>query len=402
MPKNIKKKIILAFSGGLDTSFCVPYLIEKGYEVITASINTGGFTNKELKNISEKSKKLGATKHYEIDAQENLYTQIASYIIKANYLKGGVYPACVGPERNIIAAQIAKIAKQESTTIVAHGSTGAGNDQVRFDLALKALIPNCKIIAPIRDNDLTRTSEVNFLKKHGIKIEKNTQEYSINAGLLGITIGGKETTQTDKEVPESVFPNVKKIDETPNKAAMIKVTFKEGLPIKLNNNELTGPNILKKIEKIAALHGYGKDYHIGTTIIGLKGKIAFEAPAMKLLIKAHSELEKIVLTSKQIFWKNTLGNLYGNLIHEGLYFDPIVKNLEAFIDSANQHVTGDVDIKIYKGNITITSLKSQYSLFNNNIGTYGEETKGYNGIDAKGFCKLYGLESINAFLTNQK
>lgn len=392
-------KAILAFSGGLDTSFAVPYLIKQGYEVITATVNTGCFAKEELKTISLKSKKLGAIKHYEIDAQRDLYDKIGGYIIKANYLKGGVYPACVGPERIIIAMEIAKIAIMEKVKNVAHGSTGAGNDQVRFDLALRALIPNCNILTPIRENNFSREEEVKFLNDQGIKVNNFNKNYSINTGLLGTTIGGKETKETDKEIPENIFPNVKPIDQTPDKIAEIKISFEKGLPTKLNGKKLDPIKLINDLNKIAEINGFGKDYHIGTTIIGIKGKIAFEAPSMKLLIKAHGELEKITLTSKQLFWKNILGNLYGDLIHEGLYFEPLTKNIESFMDSSNKFVTGEVVAKIHKGNLSITSLKSPYSLFNKNIGTYGEQTGTYSGMDAKGFCKIYGMESINAFLT---
>lgn len=393
------QKIILAFSGGLDTSFAVPYLINQGYQVITATVNTGSFSKEELKTIAQKSKTLGAIKHYEIDAQKQLYEKIGSYIIKADYLKGGVYPACVGPERIVIAMEIAKIALKEKVKNIAHGSTGAGNDQVRFDLALRALIPNCNIITPIRENNFSREEEVKLLNQQGIKVENFNKDYSINVGLLGTTIGGKETKQTDKEIPDNIFPNVKTIDKTPNKAVQIKINFEKGLPVKLNGKKLDPIKLINDLNKIGAENGFGKDYHIGTTIIGIKGKVAFEAPALKVLIKAHSELEKITLTSKQLFWKNILGNLYGDLIHEGLYFEPLIKNIEEFLDSANQFVTGEVSAKIYKGNLTITSLASPYSLFNTKLGTYGEQSAAYDGMDAKGFCKIYGMESINAYLT---
>lgn len=396
------RKIILAFSGGLDTSFAIPHLIKQGYQVITATVNTGSFSKEELKIIAQKSKTLEAIKHYEIDAQKQLYEKIGSYIIKADYLKGGVYPACVGPERIIIAMEIAKIALKEKIKNVAHGSTSAGNDQVRFDLALRALILNCNIITPIRENNFSREDEVKLLNQQGIKVENFNKDYSINVGLLGTTIGGKETKQTDQEIPENIFPNVKTVDKTPNKAVEIKINFEKGLPIELDGKKFNPVELINTLNKIAAKYGFGKDYHIGTTIIGIKGKVAFEAPALKVLIKAHSELEKITLTSKQLFWKNILGNLYGDLIHEGLYFEPLIKNIEEFLDSANQFVTGEVIAKIHKGNLTITSLTSPYSLFNQKLGTYGEQSAAYSGIDAKGFCKIYGMESVNAYLTQSQ
>lgn len=390
------KKAVLAFSGGLDTSFLIPYLKEQGYAVITVTVNTGGFNEKELAKIAAKSKKLGSLKHYEIEAQKELYEKFASYLIKANYLKGGVYPACVGPERVVIAKELVKIAKQEKTNIIVHGSTGAGNDQVRFDLTIRALMPNAEILTPIRENNFSREYERDFLQKHGHKVEIQTKDYSINVGLLGITIGGKETKNTLKEIPENVFPTVKPLNKTPNEPETIKIILEKGL-LKTKNPI----DFINKINKIAAKHGFGKDYHIGTTIIGLKGKIAFEAPAMKLLIKAHSELEKVTLSSKEIFWKNMLSQIYGDMIHEGLYFDPLIKDIEAFLDCSNEKVSGEVEVKIFKGTITVSSIKSPYSLFNSKLGTYGEKSSAYSGMDAKGFCRLYGLESINAYLTQQ-
>ena len=393
------KKVILAFSGGLDTSYCIPFLKEKGYEVITVTVNTGGFSPEDLLSIKNRSKELGAIKHHEVDAQQNLYDQFASYIIKANYLRGGVYPACVGPERNVIVAEVAKMAAKENTKFVAHGSTGAGNDQVRFEVALRALLEGCRILAPIRDSGIQREDEVFFLKKHGFTVGSAKKDYSINVGLMGTTVGGKETFDTEKELPDSAFPNVKSMDESSNSPEEYELAFEKGLPVKLNGKSLNGIEIITYLNKMGALNGFGKDYQIGTTIIGSKARLGFEAPAMKILIKAHMELEKLVLTSKQIFWKNMLGNLYGDLLHEGLYFEPLVKNLEAFLDSANEYVEGTVKIKIYKGVLSVTSIKSPYSLLNSKFGKYGEKMGAWNGEDAQGFCRIYGMESINAYLT---
>lgn len=396
------EKIILAFSGGLDTSFCIPHLKSKGYAVVTVTVNTGGFTGQELKQIAVKAKKLGAAKHYEINAQAELYEKFASYLIKANYLKGGAYPACVGPERNVIAEEVAAIAEQEKTNIVAHGSTGAGNDQARFDLAFKALVPGCKILAPIRDENFTREQEIEFLKQHGFHAKPSANRYSVNIGLLGTTVSGAETLDTAQELPDCAWPKVQSIDAAQKKPAQFTIQFKKGLPVSFNGKKKSGVEIIKKLNAIAAAHGFGRDYHIGTTIIGIKGKVGFEAPALKVLIKAHSELEKIILTSKQIFWKNILGTVYGDLIHEGLYFDPLLRDIEVFLDASNKHVEGDVGIKIHKGNLAVASLKSLYSLMNSKLGTYGEKTGSWSGEDAKGFCKLYGMESINAFLLTRE
>jgi argininosuccinate synthase len=392
------KKVVLAFSGGLDTSFCIPYLKEQGYEVVTVTVNTGGFTASQLKDIAAKAKSLGAVNHYEIDAQAELYEKFASYLIKANYLKGGAYPACVGPERNVIAMETAKIAEQEKTNAVAHGSTGAGNDQVRFDLALRALIPNVEILAPIRDESLSREQEVEWLEAHGFHGDYIKSKYSINVGLLGTTIAGVETTGSEKELPDEVFPTVKSIEKTPDQPFEGTIDFKQGLPVAWNGKAMSGLEIIKALNAAAAEHGFGKDYHIGTTIIGIKARIAFEAPALKVLIKAHTELEKLVLTSKQIFWKNHLGTLYGDLVHEALYFEPLLRNIETFLDSASEGVEGTVGIRIHKGSLQITSIQSTHSLLKAKLGTYGEKMGAWSGEEAKGFCKLYGMESLNVYL----
>lgn len=389
-------KALLAFSGGLDTSYCIPYLIEQGYEVVTVTVNTGAFTREELDDIATRSAEYGAIKHHEVTATDRLYDEFVTYIIKANYLKGGVYPACVGPERVVAAIEIAEVAKQEEIMTIVHGSTGAGNDQVRFDLALHTLIPGVKIIAPIREQALSRAEEVEYLKTKGIDVSVETKEYSINVGLLGTTIGGKETLDTTSILPEHIFPYVKPIDETPDTAESLTITFEKGVPVALDGNKMPGITIIETLNSYGAKHGYGKDYHIGTTIIGLKGRIGFEAPALRMLIKSHTELEKITLTRFQQRTKQMLGQQYGDMIHDGLYFDPLVQDLEAFLDSVNQQVTGTVTVQLYKGNLTVTSMESKYSLMNSKIGKYGEEAGSWNGRDAEGFCKLYGFDGRNA------
>ncbi len=397
-----KPKALLAFSGGLDTSFCIPYLQEKGYDVVTVTVNTGGFAPTQLKEIAAKSKKMGAVRHYERDAQKTLYEKFASYIIKANYMKGGVYPACVGPERNVITMEVADIANKEGISVIAHGSTGAGNDQARFDLAMRAMVPGCTILAPIRDEDLTRDDEMKFLAEHGFPQKPKTGKYSINVGLLGTTVGGAETLDTEKELPDAAFPTVKPLATAKKDAYEASVEFERGLPVGLNGKKMSGVEIIRSLNMAAAARGFGKDYHIGTTIIGIKGRIAFEAPALKILVKAHSELEKLVLTSKQIFWKNNLGTVYGDLVHEGLYFDPLCRDIEKFLDSASSFVKGEVKVRVQMGSLAMVSVKSPYSLMKSKLGTYGEKTGAWSGEDAKGFCMLYGMESANAFLRHQK
>jgi argininosuccinate synthase len=388
--------IILAFSGGLDTTFCIPYLKEEGYDVITATVNTGGFTKKELIEIAEKSKTLGASEHFQLDAEDELYDHYVTKIIQGNYLRGGSYPACVGPERIVAAKAIAELAKEKNITAVAHGSTGAGNDQVRFDLVLKALIPGVTIIAPIRDKGLTRAQEIQYLQEKGIEVPAGAKDYSINIGVLGTTIGGKETTGTMGLPPEEVYPSVTPLKNTPDAPAEITITFKEGMPVALNGEALSSVQFIQKIKALADKHGIGKGSHLGTTILGIKGRIAFEAAAMSVLIDAHKELEKSVLTSKQIFWKDHLATVWGDMIHEGLAFDPLIQDIEAFIGSSQKFVSGEVKVQLFKGNIIPIGSTSEYSLLDTSLGVYGEENSLWDGKDAAGFCKIYGLEGVIA------
>lgn len=394
MKKN--KKVVLAFSGGLDTSFCVLWLKKQGFEVITITVDTGGFTKKDKEYIEKQSKSAGAQKHYYIDGKEDLYNQIISYIIKGNILRGGLYPLSAGPERLIIATKLAEIATLEKASAVSHGSTGAGNDQVRFDVALKVLVPALKIIAPIRELGITREEELKVLEENNIPIPNITKIYSINKGMLGITVGGKETKDSWETPPENVYPDITPLYKTPNKSTDFILTFEKGLPKEINGQTMDGIQIMEFLTKVGNKHGIGKSIHIGNTIIGIKGRIAFAAPAITILIKAHKELEKLVHTKWQSFWKDILSDVYGSFLHEALYFDPVMKDIEAMIDSSQKNVNGDVKVKLYKGNIIIEGVKSPYSLMNSKVATYGEENTLWTGQEAAGFSKLYGLQSILA------
>ena len=391
------KKVLLAYSGWLDTSFCIPYLMDKWYEVITVIVNTGWFSKWELKDIKLSSKKYWAIKHYEIDARDSLFDQFGKYLIKSNYLKWWTYPACVSPERIVISYEIADIAKKEKIKIIAHWSTWAWNDQVRFDIAMKALIKNVVILAPIRDEWLSREQELDFLKSKWFDIKTWWKDYSINVWLLWTTIWWKETLDTKQLLPDKAFPSIKKTDDCSLKWEVVKLSFKKWLPVWLNWKNKKWSEIVQVLNDIWARNWFGKDYHIWTTIIWLKGRIWFEAPWMKMLIKAHLELEKIILTSKQIFWKNTLWSLYWDLIHEWLYFDPIVKDLEAFMDSSNKFVEGEVQIKVRKWHIEIVSLESKYSQFDLEKWKYWEESSMWTWNDVKWFINIYWFESVSAF-----
>jgi len=391
---NKSKKIVLAYSGGLDTSFCIPFLKEKyDAEVITVTVDTGGFTKKELKRLEDKSKKLGAKEHYTIDAKYQLFDEFISYLIKGNVLKGGVYPLCVGAERVLQAVEIAKLAKNVNAKAIAHGSTSAGNDQVRFDVVFNVLTPDLEIITPIRDLELAREDETAYLEKKGFNVKEETTKYSINTGLWGTTIGGGECHDCWAEIPEDAYKDTTPIEETPFEQEVLEIGFKEGVPISLNGNEIDGVKLLKQLNKIGGKHGVGKGIHIGDTIMGIKGRIAFEAPGALILIEAHKELEKIVLSKWQRYWKDQIGEFFGMLLHEAMYFDPVVKDMKKFLDSTQTKVSGDVKVRLIKGNILITGCKSPYSLLQKENVLYGEEAKLWTGIDARGFCKIFGMSS---------
>ncbi len=390
------KKIVLAFSGGLDTSFCVPYLKEKGYEVYAATIDTGGFTQKDFLKIRDRAKELNVKKHFFVDGKESLYDKIVTYVIKGNILRGGVYPLCAGPERIIQAIEVIKIAKKIDASAVAHGSTGAGNDQVRFDVAIQTLAPELEIITPIRELGITRDEEVSYLEKHGIAVDKSSKDYSINKGMLGTTIGGKETKNSWELPPDEVYPTVVDIESAPKNGEEIIISFQKGLPTAMNGKPMSGIELMDYLDKLGAKHGVGKGMHLGNTILGIKGRVVFEAPAALILIKTHKELEKLVHTKWQSFWKDMVAEAYGNFIHEGLYFDPVVQDIEALIDSSQAVVTGDVKVKLHKGNIIIVGVKSPYSLMDKKVATYGEQNLLWTGADATGFNKIYGLQGMLA------
>lgn len=397
----MKKKIILAFSGGLDTSYSVLWLKKQGFEVITMTVDTGGFSKAEIKQIENRASELKVFKHYFLDAKNEFYEKIVTFIIKGNILRGGVYPLCAGPERIIIAEKLVEIAQKEQAGYVAHGSTGAGNDQVRFDVTIKTLAPDLKIIAPIRELSIQRNEEIQFLKKQGITVSDHTRSYSINKGMLGTTIGGKETKNSWETPPDEVYEGIAPISQTPDQAEMVTIKFDKGLPVALNKQELNGLNLINSLTVLGSKHGVGKGIHLGTTILGIKGRVAFFSPAMLILIKAHQTLEKLVLTKDQLFWKNMLTEVYGNLLHEAKYFDPLAKDIEALIESSQKYVTGEVRMKLFKGNIIIDGVKSPYSLLDPKIAVYGEKNSLWTGREAEGFSKLYGLESILAARTSQ-
>lgn len=389
-------KIVLAFSGGLDTSFCVAYLREQGFEVITVTVDTGGFSKGDILKIEAQAKKLGVYKHYFVDGKVELFDKFASNIIRGNILRGGVYPLSAGCERLVIAQKLVEVAKKCGVSSLAHGSTGAGNDQIRFDITLSVLAPTMKVLTPIRDLSISRSDEVKYLKKHNIHISDEVGEYSVNVGMLGTTIGGGETKGSWGVPPDKIIPNFNSIDSAPTKSLKLIVSFDKGLPVSVDGKKMGPIAIMDYLNSVGARHSIGKNVHLGNTILGIKGRILFAAPAAMILIRAHCELEKLVHTKWQTFWKNTICEFYGGMLHEAMYFDPVMRDFEAFIENSQKFVTGEVKLSLLKGNIVIEGVKSKYSLMDTKIATYGEENLLWDAKDVSGFSKIYGLSSVIA------
>jgi argininosuccinate synthase len=390
----VMKKVVLAFSGGLDTTFCAVYLREElGYEVITATVDTGGFSPEELKRIEESAARLKVLRHHTIDGRSFVYDRFISYVIRGNALRGNVYPLSVGAERVAQAVEVGRIANEEQAEAVAHGSTGAGNDQIRFDVAFGVLVPDKVILAPIRSLGWTRKQEAEWLKERGIAVNLNVQDYSINEGLWGTTIGGKETHDSWEFPPESVFKKTRSLDEVSGQPREVQIGFERGLPVTLDGEAGEGVAVIEKLNRLAGEYGIGRGVHIGDTIMGIKGRIVFEAPAPMLLIAAHRELEKLVLSKQQRFWKDHLGQVYGDMLHEGLYFDPVMRDIEALIDSSQRLVTGATRLRLLRGTSMVIGVRSKYSLMKSEQAVYGEEQRLWDWRDAEGFSKIYGIPS---------
>lgn len=391
--------IVLAFSGGLDTSFCVPYLKETyNEEVYTVTVNTGGLNEADLEALTEKSAALGAEKHFNVDGRSDLFRDLLSYLIKGNVLRGGVYPLCVGPERVTQAQKVVEIARQSGARAVAHGSTGAGNDQVRFDVALRLLAGDLGIIAPIRSLGFSRKQTADYLAERGHEVPSKTTTYSINKGLWGTTIGGRETHDTRESLPENAYPDTTSPLEAPAEPQEILIGFEEGTPVSIDGRDLDPVALIEYLNELGAQHGVGRGMHVGDTILGIKGRVGFEAPAAAILIPAHRELEKIVLTRWQRYQKDHLGDFYGMLVHEGQYFDPVLRDVEALIDSSQRRVSGTVRVRLYRGSAFVLGCESPFSMFDAGVATYGEENSLWDGRDAQGFSQIYGVQ---AYLAHQ-
>ena len=381
-----KKRVVLAFSGGLDTSFCVKYLSEElGYEVYTAIANTGGFSEAELAAIEERAYALGATKHATLDITEQYYDKSIKYMVYGNILRNGTYPISVSSERTFQAIAIIEYAKSVGAHCVAHGSTGAGNDQVRFDLTFQILAPEIEIITPTRDMTLTREYEINYLKEHGYVADFVKMEYSINKGLWGTSIGGKETLHSEQTLPESAYPS----QVTATEPTTLKLTFAKGEISAVNGVEYADKvAAIRAVEAIGSKYGIGRDMHIGDTIIGIKGRVGFEAAAPMLIIAAHKMLEKHTLTKWQQYWKDQIGTWYGMFLHEAQYLDPVMRDMEAFLESTQANVDGTVEITLRPYSYTLVGVTSDFDLMKTDFGEYGEVNKAWTADDVKGFTKI--------------
>ena len=386
------KKIVLGFSGGLDTSYCVKYLHEDlGYEVHSITVNTGGFSKEEVKQIEEHAYKLGVKTHTTVDAVESYYESIIRFLIYGNVLKNNTYPLSVSAERLSQALHIAEHAKEINANAVAHGSTGAGNDQVRFDMIFHVMIPGIEILTPIRDLQLSREQEIEYLKEKGVDMNFEKSMYSINKGLWGTSVGGKETLSSKGILPEEAWPT----QATKSGSEEIKLHFEKGELTKINDKSFEHTSqAIQHLQAIAGPYGIGRDIHIGDTIIGIKGRVGFEAAAPMVIIKAHHALEKHVLTKWQLTWKDQLAQFYGNWLHEGQILDPVMRDIEAYLTKSQRSVTGDVFIQLFPYRFQIIGIESLYDLMNNKFGKYGEMNTGWTGEDVRGFSKIFGNQTM--------
>jgi argininosuccinate synthase len=378
-------KLVLAYSGGLDTSYCAKFLSkEKGYEVHAVSVNTGGFSSEEIKTIEQKALQLGATSYTSIDAVQTFYDKVVKYLIFGNVLKNNTYPLSVSAERIVQAIEIVNYAKKVGAKYIAHGSTGAGNDQVRFDMIFQIIAPEIEIITPIRDNRLSREVEIQYLKENGVDYPWEKAKYSINRGLWGTSVGGEETLTSEKPLPDSAYPSHLQEKEP----SQVKLTFKKGELVAIDGVKGNPVANIEKLEAKASKYAIGRDIHVGDTIIGIKGRVGFEAPASLIIIKAHHLLEKHTLTKWQQFQKEQQGNFYGMLLHEGNYLDPVMRNIEAFLTDTQKTVSGDVFVGLYPFQFRLNGISSPHDLMNASFGSYGEMNKGWSADEAKGFIKI--------------
>ncbi|HXW97325.1 MAG TPA: argininosuccinate synthase domain-containing protein [Gemmatimonadales bacterium] len=386
------KTVALAFSGGLDTSFCVPHLRDLGWAVHTVYVDTGGATAAELEAIARQAKAVGAVEHHTVDARQAVFDRFVRYLIQGNVLRGEVYPLSVSAERTQQAISVIDTARRIGASAVAHGSTGAGNDQVRFDIAFRVLAPELEIITPIRDQGITRDRAIAFLEARKLPVPPKAGAYSINRGLWGTTWGGGWTHDTWAGPPADLL-------EPPANAPAAReiiIGWSEGVPVSLDGSAVDGPELIRRLGDLGEAYGFGRNIHVGETALGIKGRIGFEAGAALLLIASHRELEKLVLTKWQSYWKDQLGRFYGDRLHEGHYFDPSLRDIEAFITSSQQRVTGDTRVLVAPGRFQVVGTRSPFSMMDRSVATYGEENRLWTGEEARAFSRVSAIPELLA------
>ncbi len=389
---NDQSPIILAFSGGLDTSFCVPWLKENyGRDVITACVDTGGIDADAAVALEERAVALGAIEHVLIDAKQEFFDTVIRYLIAGNVLRGQAYPLCVGAERGLQAERLAKLAAERNATTVAHGCTAAGNDQVRFEVALRTLNPDLVSLAPVRDNSWVREEQLAYLEQHGLPLPPQGSAYSINRGLWGITIGGQETLTSENTIPESAWVLSANAFAEPKALSQHTINFESGIPVALDGAALPPVELIEKLELLAGSYGIGRGIHLGDTVLGTKGRVAFEAPAAVTLITAHRELEKLVLSAQQARIKDSVSAVYGDLVHEGKQLDLACDDIEALLASSQERVTGSVKIALRPGQLFIEGVSSPHSLLAATKGVYGESAGEWTASDAVGYARILSL-----------
>ncbi len=390
-----RSPIILAFSGGLDTSFCVPWLKQQyGRDVITVTVNTGGIDKVAAERLNLQSAALGAIEHLLLDGRQAYFDTVLRYLIAGNVRRGQFYPLCVGAERGLQATELAKLALARKASTVAHGCTAAGNDQVRFEVALRTLNPQLQVLAPVRDNNWARAEQLKYLQKHGLPLPAQGSAYSINRGLWGITIGGRETLTSTGSIPEEAWVLSSGAFAKPLAATSHSLGFHRGIPVSLDGETLEPVVMIEKLEALAGAYGIGRGIHLGDTVLGTKGRVAFEAPAAVTLITAHRELEKLVLSAHQTRIKDSVAAIYGDLVHEGKQLDLAARDIEALFESSQQRVTGQVSFTLRPGNLFITGTASPHSLLAATRGVYGESAGEWTAADALGFARVLALPGI--------
>lgn len=383
-------KVVLAYSGGLDTTYCMIYLKNLGHQVHAVTVDTGGFTSEEKRNIQERAIALGADSYECLEVVKEYYDTCIKYLIFGNVLKNATYPLSVSAERMVQALSIAKYAQQVQAQAVAHGSTGAGNDQVRFDMVLQTLCPEMEIITPVRDHKLSREAEIQFLQEHGVQMSFEKAKYSVNQGLWGTSVGGKETLSSLGNLPEEAWPH----PVTKNAAEEVVLHFEKGEPLGLDGKYFQHPTLtIEALRLKCQPFGIGRDIHVGDTIIGTKGRVGFEAGAALMILKAHHLLEKHTLTKWQLFWKDQLAQWYGNWLHEGHWLDPVMRDIEAMMSSSQVKVSGEVHATLLPNRFELKGIKSTHDLMDARFGAYGEMNQGWTGEDVRGFAKMFGNQN---------